>query len=83
MPHILHRPEKTIEKRFNLLSLFLNDKQRRILAAGDLELQRGSIEDTAAVKEGIRKPGGGRKPAIQEDPMLKADPVQLIEPVTR
>ena len=56
---------------------------RNTIAAGALELQRGSIEDIAPVKERIRKPGGGRKRTIQKDPMLKADLEQLIEPVTR
>jgi len=102
--------EKAIEKRFKLLSPFLNEKQRRILAvieaqilgyggisrvakatglsrntiaAGAPELQRGSSEDIAGVKERIRKPGGGRKRTIQKDPLLKGDLEQLIEPVTR
>jgi transposase len=102
--------EKTIEKRFKLLSPFLNERQRRILAAieaqilgyggasrvaratglsrntvaaGAAELERGSVEDVATVKERIRKPGGGRKRAIQKDPTLKADLEQLIEPVIR
>jgi len=101
---------ENIEKRFKLLSPFLNEKQRRILAvieaqilgyggvscvakatglsrntvaAGALELKRGSFEDIAGVKERIRKPGGGRKRTIQKDPALKADLEQLIEPVTR
>jgi transposase len=56
---------------------------RNTVAAGALELQRGSTEDIAAVKERIRKPGGGRKRTVQKDPMLKADLEQLIEPVTR
>jgi transposase len=102
--------EKSIEKRFKLFSPFLNERQRRILAAieaqilgyggacrvakvtglsrntvaaGTVELERGSVEDVAAVKERIRRPGGGRKRTIQKDPMLKADLEQLIEPVTR
>jgi transposase len=101
---------ENIEKRFKLLSPFLNEKQRRILAvieaqilgyggtsrvakatgvsrntvaAGALELQRGSIANIAGVKQRIRKPGGGRKRTIQKDPTLKADLEQLIEPVTR
>jgi transposase len=56
---------------------------RNTVAAGALELQRGSSEDIAGVKERIRKPGGGRKRTIQKDPLLKADLEQLIEPITR
>jgi transposase len=56
---------------------------RNTIAAGALELQRGSSEDIAGVKERIRKPGGGRKRTIQKDPLLKADLEQLIEPITR
>jgi transposase len=102
--------EKTIERRFKLLSPFLNERQRRILAAieaqilgyggvsrvaratglsrntvaaGAVEFERGSVEEVAAAKERIRKPGGGRKRTVQKDPMLKAELEQLIEPVTR
>jgi transposase len=56
---------------------------RNTIAAGALELQRGSSEDIAGVKERIRKPGGGRKRTIQKDPLLKADLEHLIEPITR
>ena len=56
---------------------------RNTIAAGALELQRGSSEDITGVKERIRKPGGGRKRTIQKDPLLKGDLEQLIEPITR
>jgi transposase len=102
--------DNAIEKRFKLFCPFLNEKQRRILAAieaqilgyggasrvakatglsrntvaaGTFELESGEIEDTAPVKERIRKPGGGRKRTIQKDPGLRGDLEQLIEPVTR
>ena len=56
---------------------------RNTIAAGALELQRGSSEDITGVKERIRKPGGGRKRTIQKDPLLKGDLEHLIEPITR
>jgi hypothetical protein len=56
---------------------------RNTIAAGAPELQRGSSEDIAGVREHIRKPGGGRKRTTQKDPLLKGDLEQLIEPVTR
>src|SRR3990172_9019382 len=85
--------EGTIARRFKLIEGHLDERLRRLVAAGARGVSGGAIR--AGVKElkarpvlagsrpRIRRPGGGRKRTVHTDPTLLKDLERLIEPGTR
>ena len=57
---------------------------RRAIATGIQELRQSSFPPKgSALRQRVRKPGGGRKKTVDKDPTLPAELERLVEPTTR
>ena len=57
---------------------------RRAIATGIQELRQSSFPPKgSALRQRVRKPGGGRKKTVDKDPRLPAELERLVEPATR
>ena len=56
---------------------------RRAIGTGIQELRQPFLPPTGAIRQRVRKQGGGRKKTVDKDPTLREELERLVEPTTR